>query len=185
MSGLGQNIRSLYFDYRPVNRHAPGCPREGSDVWEAAFYTYENFDGEVKETVVRFLCAECGAVAFFSAGGSLSEEYTDTGEIGFGSKPERCAGLWLHAGPTLWRGEGHGPSAFYVTRTKDRPRETEDLVGAVSWFTGPRGGIRWQVGMGATKYGSAKTAADRDFGSRRAAVAWIADRLDSDPEAPK
>jgi hypothetical protein len=182
MSSFGRHITSLYFEYNPVNRHAPGCPRQGSDLWEVTRYAYEGFSGETRETTVRILCAECGAAMFFSTDGTLAEECTDASVIGFGSRPERAAGLWLHPGPVLWRGEGHGPASFYVTRTKDRPRTPGDVTGAVGWGLGPRGGTRWNAGLGLTQHGNIQTPAGRDFTSRRAAVAWIAGQLDGDPQ---
>lgn len=177
MSGSGQNIRSLYFGYEPVREHAPGCPREGSDLWEATRFTNESYGGQVRETVFRFVCAECGAAAFFRTDGAPGEERTHASTIGFGSKPERVAGLWLHPGPLLLHGDGRGPAAFYVTRTKDRPREPGDVTGVVAWQLGPRGGVRWRAGLGVTEHGSAGTVAGSDFSSRRAAVAWIAGQL--------
>lgn len=182
MSSFGRHITSLYFEYNPVNGHAPGCRREGSDLWEVTRYAYESFSGETKETTVRLLCAECGAAVFFSIDGTLAEEHTDVSVIGFGSRPERVAGLWLHPGPVLWRGEGHGPARFYVTRSKGRPRAPEDVLGAVAWRFGPRGGIRWNAGLGLTPHGIIQTSADSDFTSRRAAVAWIAAQLDGGPQ---
>lgn len=178
MSGLGQSIGSLYFQFRPVAGHLAGCSREGTDVWESTRFTWEGFDGETKETTFRFACDECGVVAFESVDGPMSSlECTHASQVGYGSRPERVAGLWLHPGPRLWRGDEHGPCAFYVTHGKDRPRQPGDVAGIVAWHLGKRGGVRWSAGLEATEYGTAKTAAGQDFASRRAAVAWIAAHL--------
>lgn len=187
----GRDINSLYFGYRPVGWHEPGCPRQDTGLWEVGQHSYVNFDGVLKESTLRFVCTECGAAAFFSTDGMHTEEYTGTGHIGFGSKPQQVMGLWLHAGPALYRGEKHGPSEFYVTRSKDRPASPEDIVAAVAWGLGPRGGIRWAIGFGETQYGLVQSRWGW-FSSRRAAVKRVAEVLaDQDaaatgsPDQPK
>jgi hypothetical protein len=169
-----QTITDLYFNYQSATRHGPGCSREGSDVWEVTRLTREAFGSLPEKNTFRFFCGECGHARFVTFEGDLTYESTHASQIGFGSKPERVMGLWLHPGPRFWAGEGHGPYEFYVTRTKDRPRVAADVTGAVGWRLGPRGGIRWNASVGLTDRGNAVTAAPSDFGSRRAAVAWIA-----------
>jgi hypothetical protein len=168
------NISSLYFRFRPVAGHEPGCPREGTDTWEVTWYVR---DFPRDETTIRLACADCGTVAFFAADGSLSTEHTHASQIGWGSRPDKVAGLWLHAGPPVWYRDDRGPTAYYVTTTPARPSEPGQAAGIVGWHTGPRGGIRWGAGLDPTDHGTVAVAAGRDFSSRRAAVAWIAAQL--------
>jgi hypothetical protein len=178
MSSLAQSIRTLYFGFRPVAGHMPECSRAGTDTWEATGFTHSGPDGEIRETTLRFACHECGVVAFESLDGPMpSLEFTHATEIGYGSRPERVAGLWLHPGPRVWHGDGRGPCAFYVTQGKDRPREPGDVAGLAGWHLGKRGGVRWSAGLGLTDHGTVKTAAGQEFTSRRAAVTWIAAQL--------
>jgi hypothetical protein len=58
------------------------------------------------------------------------------------------------------------------------------VLGIVGWYFGKRFGVKWSAGLGATERGSVKTAAGRDFASRRAAVGWIAAEI-AKPEFPK
>jgi hypothetical protein len=174
VNGPGQDIGALYFGYRWAALHEPGCPRQGTDSWEATQYIREGLDGEVRETVLRLACHDCGAVTFETTAGPAQVQHARGADIGYGRRPEKTAGLWLHPGPRLWPGEEHGPREFLVTRTPDRPREPGDAVGKVAWQLGPRGGIRWTAGLGVTSHGTARADAGRDFPSRHAAVAWIA-----------
>jgi hypothetical protein len=174
----GYGIAALYFDFGPVAAHCAGCPREGTDVWEVTRHQRKNFDGEVQETTLRLACHECGAVLFESFDGqSASFEATHASETGYASKPERVLGLWLWPGPRIWRGDERGPMAYYVTRSKGRPRAAGDVAGVVGWRTGPRGGVKWAAGLAPTEYGTVQTPSGQDFGSRRAAVAWIAAQI--------
>lgn len=172
----GRTIEALYFGYQPAAGHLDGCPRRGSDTWDVTRYTRLSFDGQARETVLRLACGQCGVLHFCSFDGE-STETTHASVLGFGRKPEKVAGLWLHAGPPLWYGDDRGPLSWYVTVTRDRPQRPEDVAGVVGWSTGPRGGIRWRAGIGVTEYGNAREAAGQDFASRRAAVAWIAARV--------
>jgi hypothetical protein len=176
---MGMNIASLYFAFHPVATHGAECSRTGTDVWEATRFTWEGFNGETKETTFRFACFECGVVAFESINGPVADrERTHCSQVGFGSKPERAAGLWLHPGPRIsLRSDDPGPLRYFVTRTSDRPRQPEDIAGIVAWTLGKRGGVHWGAGLGATDYGTAKSGAGQEFSSRRKAVGWIAAQL--------
>lgn len=182
MKFFGTDIKSLYFDYTSPVWHEPGCSHAIGGQLDVGLYRYEG--REIQEFTLRLMCPGCGAVTFVSMNGEPDMERTDTSAIGFGLKPEKVAGLWLHPGPPLWRGEEHGPTKFYVTRTKDRPRAPEDVDGIVGWSPGRRGGIHWQAELAAVKYDMvvAKETADRDFKSRPAAVKWIAAHLEGDSE---
>jgi hypothetical protein len=171
------HISTLYFDYRPVAGHTPTCSRFGTDVWDATDHRRKNFDGETTEYTFRFASFECGSVTFIRFGSEPETfEGTSASNVGFGSAPERVLGLWLHPGPRFWFDDKRGPTAFYVTRTKDRPRVPADVLGAVGWQLGSRGGVRWSAGLGCTSYGGVQTASEQRFTSRRAAVAWIAEQ---------
>jgi hypothetical protein len=171
-----RDISLQYFGFRPALRHLGGCARTGSEACDATVHTWESADGRSVETTFRLACPDCGAMTFFGFDSEASTEFTSSADIGFGSKPERVAGLWLHPGPRLLRGDEHGPAAFYVTRGKDRPRDPADVLGAVAWHFGPRLGVKWSAGLGLTERGNAQTRADRDFGSKRAAVNWVTEK---------
>ena len=175
---MARNISSLYFRYEPVAAHLPDCPHAGTDMWEATRFTWRGFDGEVRDDTLRLACHACGAVAFMAADREMPEvERTSASEIGYASRPERVAGLWLHPGPRIWRGDDRGPTSYYVTVARDRPRVPGDVAGVVGWQLGPRGGVRWAAGLGLTGTGRAREPAGQDWPSRRAAVAWIAARI--------
>lgn len=174
----GYDISALYFGFGPVAGHCEGCPMRGTDVWEVTRYQRKNFGGEVSETTLRFACHECGAVVFESFDGqSASFEATHGSEAGYASKPERVLGLWLWPGPRIWHGDDRGPTAYYVTLGKERPRVPSDVAGAVGWSTGPRGGVHWKAGLEPSAHGTVKVTSGRDWPSRRAAVAWIAEQI--------
>jgi hypothetical protein len=179
-----RDIGTQYFGFQPAAQHRKGCSRISSDTWVVTRHTWTSFDGETTETTFRLACFECGAVTFIGLDGEYRTEATSVADIGFGAKPERVAGLWLHPGPHLIRGDDYGPEAFYVTRGKDRPRDPADVLGIVARHFGPRRGIKWAAGLGVTEYGRAKTGVRLDFGSKRAAVAWIAAQPNDDAEAP-
>lgn len=179
---MGRHIASLYLDYRPFGRHQPGCAAAASSQWEVTEYTWEPYGSQESEDTIRLACHECGAVVLLAWKSTVEEspvkqEHTHADHIGYGSKPARVAGLWLHPGPSLWRGEQNGPTAYYLTKTKERPRTHADVVGVVGWKMGPRGGTKWVAGTGCTERGNVKRAADREFDSRPAAVKWVAAEL--------
>ena len=174
MATFGLDIISLYFKFQPVASHTDGCSRAGTDSWEATRFTWESFNGEVQETTFRFVCSECGIVALHSVDGPMSSiDRTHVSRVGFGSQPERVAGMWLHPGPLLLPDDGSGPHQFYVTRSQDRPKAPGDVTGVVGWKAGRRGGVHSIAGLGVTDYGTVRTVAGRDFSSKRAAVAWV------------
>jgi len=178
-----RTISALYLDYRPVAGHMPACSRAGTDLWEATSFGCANRTGETAEYTLRFACFECGAVSFFQFdSGPHTGEATHAGNVGYGSAPQRVQGLWLHPGPRIWRNDERGPASYFVTRAKGRPQADTDILGMVGWHLGRRGGVRWRAGLGYAgcygSYGSVQVAAGQEFGSRRAAVAWIAGQPD-------
>lgn len=179
---MGRHISSLYFDYRPAGWHLAGCAAAVSNRWEVTEYTWQPSYIPKSEHTIRLFCPECGAAMFFSwqendeaDKPTVEREQTRAEHIGYGSKPERVAGLFLHAGPPLLCGQG--PDAYYLTRTKDRPRARGDVAGMVGQKRGRRGGIRWVAGIGCGELGGIERAADGDFASKAAAVKWVAGEL--------
>jgi hypothetical protein len=178
MTALSLGISTQYFGFGPVAGHAEGCPHHGTDMWEVTRYRDTRFDGEVRETVFRFACHDCGVIHVETVDGEPGTTETTSGsEVGYAVKPERVTGLWLWAGPRMFYRDEHGPTKFYVTETKTRPRSAADTVGIVGWGLGPRYGIKWQAGMGCSDYGTVTVTAGQEFTSRRAAVTWIAGQL--------
>ena len=181
---MGRHIASLYLDYRPFGRHQPGCAAAASSQWEVTEYRWEPSYTQTSEITVRLACHACGAVVLLAwkeddeaEKPTVQQEHTHADHIGYGSKPAHVAGLWLHAGPSLWPGEKNGPSAYYLTKTKERPRTRADVVGIVAWKMGKRGGTKWVAGVGCDEFGSAERVADDEFASRPAAVKWVAAQI--------
>jgi hypothetical protein len=176
-----QHIAKQYFDYRPAADHEPACSRYGSDVWEVTRYQERGlsstYDYETRQTVIRLVCQECGVIHSEMMPGEPSTETTSSALLGFGSRPVREAGLWLWAGPLIWNGDDRGPTTFFVTSTKSRPRTADDVLGVVAWGLGQRGGIRWTCGTGYTGWGCKVAGPEKGFSSRRAAVKWVAAEL--------
>ncbi len=171
---IGQNIDDLYFRYDSVAGHAEGCPRRGTDVWETTRFTwYSRSDEATRQTVIRYACRQCGVVSFERVDGPMSSECTHASQVGYGSKPEKMLGVWLHPGPRIWHDDDRGPTVFFVTATKEPPRRPEDVLGKVGWNLGPRHGLRWSAGLGCPDHGSVLRGAEQTWTSRRAAVAWV------------
>jgi hypothetical protein len=178
VTALSLGISTLYFGFGPVAGHAEDCPHHGTDIWEVTRYRETRFGGEIRETVIRLACHECGVVHLETIDGEPGTTETTSGaEIGYAARPERVAGLWLWPGPRMFYRDEHGPMSFYVTEAKTRPRSPAETVGIVGWGLGPRGGTRWQAGMGVSGHRTVVVRAEQDFTSRRAAAAWIAGEL--------
>jgi hypothetical protein len=170
---IGRSIDDLYFRYQPVAGHVVGCPHRDTNLWETTRFTWVSFDGDRTETTIRYACRQCGMVNFEHVDSAMSFECTHASQVGYGSRPERVLGVWLHPGPRIWHGDERGPMVYLVTASKEPPRRPEDVTGKVAWFLGPRGGVRWSAGLGCTGHGTVVTAADQNWASRRAAVAWV------------
>jgi len=175
VSGLAKSIDDLYFGYTPVADHLEGCRFRGTDVWEVTRHTEHvpSWSDRQPEITLRLACHECGAVTFRISDGEGSFETTHADQVGYAGKPEKVAGVWLHPGPRIWYGDERGPARFYVTATKDRPRQPGDVLGMVGWSLGRRGGVRWGAGVGCTGHGTVLRASEQTWTSRRAAVAWV------------
>lgn len=175
------SIARQYLQYQPVSGHLDGCTR-GPDKWEVAQHTEYGFgerSHEVRSTSLRLSCPECGQIRLMGADGALSEEYTGSDALGWGSAPERVAGLWLWAGPPLLRGQG--PDAYYVTTHKLRPAAPGHIAGiigrgrksarfnAAEW---------WFAGLGCNELGMARRSGPEEgFRSRTAAAKWLAGQI--------
>lgn len=181
MSAISQGTHRLYFGYQSAARHAPDCPRKGTGLMEVSKSVELDFHGQVREETYRFACGKCGTAFFVYSDHDLSTESTSASQIGFGSKPQKVAGLWLHPGPRLAYFDQNGPWNYLVTRDSQRPASPSDVVGKTGWHCGKRGGVRWSAGTGYDEHGYVTRAADHDFGSRTAAVKWIAAALAGDP----
>lgn len=173
----GYHIAALYFDFRRIAGHRADCSRHGTDVWEVTRQRDYGIDEEIRKTVIRLACTECGVLHFESTEGGMSTQTSNAAAMGYGSEPIRESGLWLWPGPPLLATmPDRGPDCYYVTREKIRPASPDDVDGVVGQYRGPRGGIRWQAGTGCTRWGVKQGAPD-SFTSRRAAVKWIAAEL--------
>lgn len=179
-------IADHYFEFVPMTGHQKTCSRYGTAVWEVARHRRERMrseedGGDFTELTTRTLCSECGVVRLEHSDGE-SYETTHVDRIGYGSKPQRCAGLWLHPGPLWGRHELDqlGPEAFYVTGSPSRPTTREDVIGQVGWFKTPRGAVRWYAGYGLVSDSRVgrlkKVPSSNEFKSKTAAVKWVAEQ---------
>jgi hypothetical protein len=181
VSGFGRGLDALYFDYRPVAAHGEGCSRRGSDVWEVTRHEWLGIASDRRELTLRYACRECGVVVFQAfENAEPSTDVTCASEAGYGSRPEKVLGAWLHPGPRIWPRDERGPAAYLVTAVSAAPRRPEDVLGKVAWGLGPRGGVRWSAGRGCTKHGSVVEGAGQQWASRRAAVAWVIEHSKGD-----
>lgn len=173
------DIGAQYFGFYPVGGHGQECPLLGTNVWEVTRHRVERYPaGEpyVSEVTLRMHCPKCGMVHFQTGDGDSSET-THVSQIGYGTKPERCCGLWLHAGPPLISRDGYGPYVFYVTGSPEPPTSPADVIGAVSHYFSPRRALRWMGAHGCRYQGEGKVHSNQDgFKSRRAAVQWVVDQ---------
>ncbi|MFC6885261.1 MULTISPECIES: hypothetical protein [Actinomadura] len=177
------SIGELYFDFAPLDDHRPTCSRAGTALWEVARLgrsrlRSQESGGDYTETTLRMLCRECGVVRL-ERGEGLIHELTNVAQIGYGGKPSRCAGLWLHPGPLFGYRELDelGPETFYATGSATAPTAREDVIGTVSWYKTERRATRWSAGYRLTEYGNAARVPNPNhFSSKTAAARWIAEQ---------
>jgi hypothetical protein len=180
------SISEQYFGFTPMTSHRETCSRSGTNLWEVSRIHRERLrsqetGGPYTETAIRMVCTECGVV-HLDHGENWGTQGTTTREIGYGAKPIRCAGLWLHPGPIYPYRDDTDPETYYATGSPERPTEPRDVIGIIGWyrpFNGSRhGAVRWWAGIGLTELGNARTTAPDDLvlKSKTAAARWVADQ---------
>ncbi|MDN3356033.1 hypothetical protein [Actinomadura sp. DC4] len=176
------SLHHTYFGHQPLNGHHPDCVAAGptgNGGWEAAiaideipFVDPKTGDrGYRRECGLRLLCRSCGAVIQLHADDADALHYTNVTELGYGSKPERCAGMWLHPGAPLLPGEG--PYDYYVTDSPHPPADESQVAGVISRFVTKRGAKQWLAAYGQRQGGGAISRTDEHFKTKAAAVKWI------------
>lgn len=180
-----------YFDWRPTPAHGKGCKQTRWEVRERR----TDYPSSGREDIdLQLVCPEVGGCGVaitwsFSLAPDKDEESGDprsgigyssgpVAHIGYGVKPVRVNGVWLHSGPPLLPGYGDGPDYYLVTSSPSPPAGWADVLGVIGqvrrhgrqlkgrWFAtadyaeGRHGGMSPQ-----------QTAEDRT--SRTAAVAWV------------
>lgn len=180
------SIGDHYFAFQPPVEHEQDCSLHGTGMWEVTRLKRDHSvlapDGSRDETITRLVCRQCGVVHIETAHGSTSFEFTSVDRIGYGAKPKRSCGLWLHPGPyfELSFTDDRGPEMYYVTGGDEPPFSPDVVIGVVGWKLGQRGGLRWYAGYGLSegKYGFhvTRNADPDDFKSQRAAVQWVVDQ---------
>lgn len=183
---LYPSIEDHYLRAHPAAHHRnSSCSRWNSDQWEVAVIPSNLPASAPDQQTLRLLCRECGVVELHQHNGEPdSRRVTTTELIGYGTRPARECGLYLHAGPTLGSlrlAADRGPQTYYVTRTADVPAVAADVLGVVAYWVTPRGVVRWQTGLQLHRGEFAfmiRESGPKDLRSRRAAVRWIAERLD-------
>lgn len=180
------SISETYLGFVPMTSHRPTCSRAGTSLWEVARIHRERLrsqeaGGPRTETTVRMVCTECGVV-HLDRGENWATTGTTTREIGYGAKPIRCAGLWLHPGPIYPVRDGADPDAYYVTGSPERPADPRDVIGIIGsyqpWDGIRNRAVRWWAGVGLTELGNGRTLAPDDLvlKSKTAAAKWVADQ---------
>lgn len=183
-----------YVDWKPFAAHADGCKRTGWDVRE---HRIEHISGR-REIAVRAICAEtggCGRVfelhVSLAADRDPETEDLRSGEgwssggvdlIGYGTKPQRVGGVWLHAGPPIagWARD-EGPEWWYVTRSATPPTGRAGTLGKVFALRKNGRMIKSRFGGGAgwkrDRYDVELLREIRDdLTSRTAAARWVEQR---------
>jgi hypothetical protein len=189
-----------YFGFRHIP-HPDGCKRPG---WEVLERHERDRDGRERELIIRIVCPQpkgCGVYHEWKV--SLCHESDpETGDphsgigtasgpveaIGYGTAPITVAEVWLHASRPLLHGDP--PDHYLVTATKERPRNWQDLLGALSQARSSRSASgfskRWVAASGYQegKYGGdyATPARSNDqLTSRTAAVRWVVEQAAAEP----
>jgi hypothetical protein len=171
---ITHTIDGEYFRYGPAAGHLESCRYHGTDMWEVSVHRDYSFQDELRETKIRLACLTCGVLHYEWVPGEMSSETSNASELGYGSVPERVLGVYLWAGPKFFYYDDHGPEAFLITLARERPATRADVLGAVAWSLGPRGGIKWRAGLGCSEpRGGAVAGAHTEFASRRSAVKWV------------
>lgn len=164
-----ESIHRTYFGYAPLGGHEHGC-RADNGGWEVSIATDERVDHD-NVADLRLVCRSCGRVVLLHG---KNYEFTSVERIGYGSKPERCAGVWLHAGqPLTYLSTDPGPWDYYVTGYLTPPADESEVLGIITRAITPRGAQRWLAGYGQRPGGGAITNTDERFKTKFAAVRWI------------
>jgi hypothetical protein len=191
-------ISSDYFGFRRIE-HPEECTQPGWEVHER----YETNGDEVCELVIRIVCPQprgCGTWHEWKAGlcriqdpasgdphGGMTTQGGPVERIGYGTAPIRCAGVWLHAGAPMLRGED--PEGYLVTGTAERPRRWQDVLGIMGRVrVRGRQSKRWFAAAGLTKveYTLPSWASHTEqLGSRTAATRWVVEQAAATPAAPE
>lgn len=179
-------ISEQYFGFVPMATHKEACRWAGTNVWEVTKHEVcrrrtEEDGGDYTDTTIRMICRDCGVVQM-DVGQINTWQSSNITAIGYGSKPLRRGGLWLHPGPARIMAESAqlGPETYYVTASDQAPRTLADAIGIVGWHREWRGSgwgpVRWLAGYGLTEYGSPAEDLGQKHKSLTAAVHRIADR---------
>lgn len=186
-----------YMDWRPMAAHADGCKRTGWDVRRCERESY----GGSRDIGVRAICPEtggCGVVVELMfhladerdpdtqdlrSGESYSGGHVD--RIGYGTKPTKIGGVWLHAGPPFaafsWATDD-GPEWWYVTRSETPPASCDETLGKIFRLRKDGRQLKGRFGAGAgwkrDRYASGELLRERrdDLTSRTAAARWVEQR---------
>lgn len=171
---LRRSIHEQYFGFRPVAGHMPDCPLYGTDMWEVTRNRAEPLGGGQAEITIRMICRKCGVVQSETGTGEASES-TSTEKIGYGSRPSRSFGLWLHPGPAFAYLDDRGPESYFVTGSPTPPATESEVIGIISCYQTRRDATRWRGGYG-YRTGGGVEQAEEGLSSRNKAVHWVADR---------
>lgn len=174
---LDLRISEHYFEFDRLE-HRDGCKLFGTGMWEVARMRIEAGPVFAEDQVVtRMLCRQCAAVHLVAADAD-KRRATSIDQIGYGGRPERAAGLWLHPGPPMFPGDDDGPWEYYASGSPDAPARPEDVIGLIARRHGQRGGTLWRAGYGVRKGTYRGYHVDRQgphyFRSRAAAAKWLA-----------
>lgn len=168
------STREQYFEFNGFG-HFQGC--KSAPLWEVAHHTELSFQGEFRRRTFRLVCRTCGA-AYLEAfdHDSVSFHGTTVQQIGYGAPAVRLPNtgwaLWAHPGRRLFYDDPE-PEVYLVTASKQPPAEESEVLGAIGWQRGPRGGNAWRAYVGYNPTSEQSPT----LKTRRAAAVWLAGRL--------
>jgi hypothetical protein len=174
-----RNAVDTYLGWEPFP-HLKGCTATTVDFQHR---TTDRRFSNTEELDVRAVCRRCGVVQLLNATTPYDDETyhvrTDrvtTDYIGYGRPPLRRSGLWVWPGPRVDRfgRRDNPPLSYLATQSPATPRTREDVVGAVLYRSGPRGGDLWDACLGIDP---PTLNAPHPFRSEAAGFKWIAAQL--------
>lgn len=144
-----------YLDWTPAEHH-DDCSEKG---WQVRTYQTEpELTDKPYSIGMRAYCPSCGVSYELTARAGFRDEHGDAHGpyihqeqvpyCGYQTQPKKVLGYWLHAsGRRLGRlCEDKNADCFnryYLTASKQAPRQHADVLGTVGWSLGKRSAVRW------------------------------------------
>lgn len=196
------DAHGLYLGWSQPGHH-PDCPRR---VWEVDTRTNHDarrgrhegaehrcpnedcsHDDQYSELTVRVICRGCTAVHVY-VGEETARSGGSTRQLGYGQRPRKVGGLWLHPGaPLLYDDEV--PWDFLCALDRVDRLEREHIVGYIRQARGRLGALKWSAAavpeLGDTGRASGRPltyrvrSGDGMFKTPTAAAKWVREQVDA------